>query len=297
SSRSPAAPAPGLSPRRRPASRGPRSRRRRSTVARLVRRPSLVVSLIVLAGWALAPLAVAVVGLDAYGQAGPVNQAPGWAHLLGTDNLGRDVWARTLAGAGPILAVAPAATALGTVVGAVLGLLAGYHRRLVDDLLMRSFDVLHAVPGIIAILLVTSAFGRSPAVIAIAIGLFSAPQIARTVRSAVFVETAKPYVEAARGQGESTPRLLFAELLPNIAPVLVVEATIRLGFAVFASAGLSFLGLGPQPPSPDWGLVVSQNRIFIQTAWWSVAAPALAIMTLVVAVNLIADNLREVLAT
>ncbi|MDR2564734.1 MAG: ABC transporter permease [Bifidobacteriaceae bacterium] len=269
--------------------------RRSHVLGQLVRRPTFLLSVAVVAFWVLAPVVVAVGGLDPYGQAGPVNQPPGPGHLLGTDNLGRDVLVRTLAGAGPIMTVAPAATLIASLVGSAMGLAAGYFRRLVDDLLMRSFDILHAVPGIIAILLVTSAFGRSALTITIAIGLFSAPMIARTIRSAVFVETSKQYVEAAKSQGESTGRILFGELLPNVAPTLVVEATIRLGFAVFASAGLSFLGLGPQPPSPDWGLVVSQNRIFIQTAWWSVASPAIAIMTLVVAVNLIADNLREVL--
>jgi peptide/nickel transport system permease protein len=267
----------------------------RRTVARLVRRPTFAVSVVVLVFWAVAPVAVAVLGLDAYGRTGPLSAPPGPGHWLGTDNLGRDVFIRTLAGAGPILAVAPAATLIATVAGAAMGLAAGYFRGVVDDLLMRSFDILHALPGIVAIVLVTAAFGRSPATIMVAIGIFFAPTIARVVRAAVFVESARPYVEAARSQGESTVRLLAAELLPNVAPTLVVEATIRLGYAVFASAGLSFLGLGAQPPSPDWGLVVSQNRVFIQTAWWSVASPALAIMTLVVAVNLVADNLREVL--
>ncbi|MDR0849672.1 MAG: ABC transporter permease [Propionibacteriaceae bacterium] len=262
---------------------------------KLLRRPTFVLSVLILGFWVAAPVVLAFLGLDGLNRTGGVNQPPGGGHPFGTDNLGRDVFIRTLAGAGPILTIAPAATAIATVVGAAMGLAAGYFRGIVDDLLMRSFDILHALPGIIAILLVTAAFGRSPVTIMIAIGIFFAPIIARTVRSAVFVETGKQYVESARSQGESTWRILFVELLPNVAPTLIVEATIRLGFAVFASAGLSFLGLGAQPPSPDWGLVVSQNRIFIQTAWWSVTFPALAIMTLVVAVNLIADNLREVL--
>lgn len=265
--------------------------------AQLLRRPTFIISVVILGFWVVAPIVLAILGLDGLNRTGGVNTPPGAGHLFGTDNLGRDVFIRTLAGAGPILTIAPAATAIATVVGAAMGLAAGYFRGIVDDLLMRSFDILHALPGIIAILLVTAAFGRSPVTIMIAIGIFFAPIIARTVRSAVFVETGKQYVESARSQGESTWRILFVELLPNIAPTLIVEATIRLGFAVFASAGLSFLGLGAQPPSPDWGLVVSQNRIFIQTAWWSVTFPALAIMTLVVAVNLIADNLREVLSS
>jgi len=261
----------------------------------LLRRPTFAISAAILVFWVLAPIAVKILGLDPYEQAGDANLSPGGDHLLGTDNLGRDVLIRLLAGAGPILTVAPAATLLAAVLGTILGLVAGYRRGLVDDLLMRSFDILNAVPGIVAVLLVASAFGRSSFTIVLAIGVFFTPLIARTVRSAVLVEMGKQYVEASRTQGESTWRILVSELLPNVRPALVVEATIRLGYAIFVSAGLSFLNLGAQAPSPDWGLVVAQNRIFIQTSWWTVAFPALAIITLVVAINLIADNLREVL--
>ncbi|MDV6271678.1 ABC transporter permease [Rhodococcus globerulus] len=265
-------------------------------LSKLLRRPTFTVSAAVVVFWFVAPVAVWVFGLDPYGEAGASNQSPGSGHLLGTDDLGRSVAVRLLAGAGPILQVAPAATLLATIVGTVLGLIAGYHRGgVVDDLLMRSFDIFNALPGIVAVLLVASAFGRSPTTLIISIAIFFAPIIARTVRSAVLVEMGKQYVEAARTQGESTRRILFGELLPNVTPALVVEGTIRLGYAIFVSAGLSFLNLGAQPPSPDWGLVVSQNRIFIQNAWWSVAFPALAIISLVVAINLIADNLKEVL--
>ncbi|MGC0363861.1 peptide/nickel transport system permease protein [Rhodococcus sp. 27YEA15] len=269
---------------------------RRVRVRRLLRRPTFTISVAVLIFWILAPIVVRAVGLDPYGEAGAANQPPGGGHLLGTDDLGRSVAVRVLAGAGPVLQVAPAATLLAALVGTVLGLIAGYHRGgIVDDLLMRSFDIFNALPGIVAVLLVASAFGRSPSTLIISIAIFFAPIIARTVRSAVLVEMGKQYVEAARTQGESTTRILFGELLPNVTPALVVEGTIRLGYAIFVSAGLSFLNLGAQPPSPDWGLVVSQNRIYIQNAWWSVAFPALAIISLAVAVNLIADNLKEVL--
>lgn len=267
----------------------------RGVLARLLRRPTFVLSVSILVFWVAAPLAVAVLGLDPYGEVGPANHPPSTQFLLGTDDLGRSVAMRLLAGAGPILTVAPAATLLAAVAGAALGLVAGYHRGgILDDLLMRSFDVLNAVPGIVAVLLVAAAFGASPVTLILSIAIFFTPIIARTVRSAVLVEMGKQYVEAARTQGESTRRVLFAELLPNVAPALAVEATIRLGYVVFVAAGLSFLSLGAQPPSPDWGLVVSQNRIFIQNAWWSVTFPALAIISLAVAINLIADNLREV---
>ncbi len=260
----------------------------------LLRRPTFTLSVVILLFWVLAPLGVWALGGDAYGRAGDRILPPSPDHPFGTDSLGRDVLIRTLAGAGPILTVAPLATLLAAVTGAALGLVAGYYRGIVDDLLMRSFDILNALPGIVAVLLVAAAFGRTPLTLILAIGLFFAPIIARTVRSAVLVETGKQYVEAARTQGELDVRVLVGELLPNVTSALLVEATIRLGYAIFVSAGLSFLNLGASPPSPDWGLVVSQNRIFIQTAPWTVAFPALAIISLVVAVNLIADNLKEV---
>ena len=260
----------------------------------LLRRPTFLVGLVLIAFWVLAALLWRPLGFDPYNPTGLPLQAPSGSHPFGTDNLGRDMLARVLAGASPTLAVAPLATLLATAAGTALGLIAGYFRGLTDDVLMRSFDVLYAFPQIIAVLLVASAFGHSLLTLVLAIAVFFTPIIARTVRSAVLVETQQQYVEAARVQGEGTAWILFREILPNIAPVIVVEATIRLAYAIFVSAGLSFLGLGAQPPSPDWGLVVSQNRIFIQNAWWCVGFPALAIATLVVSVNLVADNLREV---
>lgn len=270
--------------------------RRRSVVSSLVRRPSFVIAAVIMLGWILAPIAVRLAGADPYGQAGSVNHAPDAAHLLGTDSLSRDVLVRLLAGAGPILIVAPTATLVACLVGSVLGLVAGYRRGVVDDLLMRSFDVLNAFPGIVGILLIAAAFGRSKLTILIAIATVFAPTIARTVRSAVLVEMGKDYVEAATTQGETTARILLAELLPNVTPSLLIEGLTRLGQAIFFSAGLSFLNLGSRAPSPDWGLSVSENRVYVQTAWWTVAFPALAILTLVVAVNLVADNTREVLS-
>ncbi|MDW5594275.1 ABC transporter permease [Conexibacter stalactiti] len=266
----------------------------RGVAKRLLRRPTFVIGVAVVLFWALAALLWQRLGFDPYAPAGAPLQAPSSEHLLGTDNLGRDMLARVLAGARPTLQVAPLATLLATAAGTALGLVAGYFRGVVDDLLMRSFDVLYAFPGIIAVLLVSSAFGHSLLTLVIAIAIFFTPIVARTVRSAVLVETDKQYVEAARLQGERASWIVFREILPNVLPTVVVEGTIRLAYAIFVSAGLSFLGLGAQPPSPDWGLVVSQNRIFIQNAWWCAAFPALAIATLVVSVNLIADNLREV---
>ncbi|GAA4266026.1 ABC transporter permease [Frondihabitans peucedani] len=262
-------------------------------VARLIRRPSFIVGIAILALWVISPLAVLALGIDPGAATGIPNSSPSPSHLLGTDNLGRDELTRVFAGAGPILAVAPAATALAAAAGAALGLVAGFYRGVVDDFLMRSFDIIAAVPAIVAVMLVATAFGRSAGTTIIVIAIFFTPVIARTVRSAVLVEMGNQYVEAARTQGERTTRILASELLPNVTGPLLVEATIRLGFAIFLAAGLSFLNVGAKPPSPDWGLAVAENRIFIQTAWWTVASPALAIVTLVVAVNLVANDLKD----
>ncbi|MCW3048294.1 MAG: binding-protein-dependent transport system inner rane component [Solirubrobacterales bacterium] len=260
----------------------------------LLRRPTFLVGAGFVVFWVAAAVLWKPLGFDPLGPTGLPLEGPSGAHPFGTDNLGRDMFARVLAGAQPTLEVAPLATLVATAFGTALGLVAGYFRGVVDDVLMRSFDVLYAFPQIISVLLVASAFGHSLLTLVIAIAIFFTPIIARTVRSAVLVETNHQYVEAARLQGERPTWILAREILPNILPVVVVEATIRLAYAIFVSAGLSFLGLGAQPPSPDWGLVVSQNRIFVQNAWWCAAFPALGIATLVVSVNLIADNLRDV---
>lgn len=264
-------------------------------LGRLWRRPSFVVSLVVLVFWVVIACSWHLLGVQPFAEVGVPLQAPSAAHLFGTDNLGRSVLARVLAGAQPILEVAPAATALAAAAGTVTGLVAGWYRGVVEEVVMRVCDVLTAFPGLIAVILIVSAFGHSLFTVMIAIALFFTPLVARTVRSVVLVERQKQYVDAARLQGERAASIMFREILPNVMPTIVVEATLRLGYAIFVDAGLAFLGLGPQPPSPDWGLAVTQNLTLIQDAWWTVLFPACAIGSLVVAVNLIADNLREVL--
>jgi peptide/nickel transport system permease protein len=233
-------------------------------------------------------------GANPFVAAGAPLQAPNGAHLFGTDNLGRDVLARVLAGAQPIIEVAPAATAIAAAAGTAIGLLAAWFGGLADELIMRVCDVLTAFPGLIAVILIVTAFGHSLLTIMLAISLLFTPMVARTVRATALVEREKQYIAAARLQGERGLYIMFREILPNIMPAIVVESTLRLGYAIFVDAGLSFLGLGPQAPSPDWGLAVTQNLSMLQNAWWTVLFPAVAIGSLVVSVNLIADNLREI---
>jgi peptide/nickel transport system permease protein len=192
--------------------------------------------------------------------------------------------------------VAPTATILSLAGGTTLGLIAGYHRGLVDDVLMRLVDAVMSLPAIIPATLVLALVGRSLINVMVAIAVLFAPIVARTVRSAVLTEREREYVDAARLRGDGSLYIMFFEILPNVASPLIVEGTIRVGYAVFTAGTLSFLQLGIQPPSPDWGLTVAVERAFVQIAPWTVLAPAVALATLVVGINLAADGLRRTLA-
>jgi peptide/nickel transport system permease protein len=221
---------------------------------------------------------------------------PSTLHWLGTDDLGRDVLSRMLAGAGPVLTVAPLSTLLALAAGTAIALVAGYYRGLVDELLMRGVDVLLAIPVVIAGIVVLSLLGSSVLVVILVIAVLFTPSVARTVRASVVAEREREYVKAARLLGERSWFVLIAEILPNCLSSIIVEGTVRLGYAVFTAATLSFLGFGLQPPSPDWGLTISLQRHFIQVAPWTTVFPALALATLVVGANLVADGLRRTLS-
>jgi peptide/nickel transport system permease protein len=218
--------------------------------------------------------------------------SPGGAHWLGTDQFGRDTFSRMLAGARPVLEVAPLATGLALIAGTLIGLVAGAFGRWADEIVMRILDTVTVFPAIIASVLFVALLGPSTTVLVIVIGLAFVPIVARSVRAATLVEAQKPYVEAARLRGEPGWSLLLRELLPNVSGTVLVEGTARLGDAVFAAATLSFLGLGQPPGSPDWGSSVADNRAWLQMAPWTVLAPSLAIASLVVGVALVADDLR-----
>ena len=219
--------------------------------------------------------------------------APSGDHWFGTDNLGRDVFARVIAGAAPVLTIAPLATLLGLFGGITVGLVTGYYRGWIDDVFSRIVDALLAFPLIIMAVLVLASLGRETRNVILVIGIIFTPLIARTVRSAVLVEREREYVAAARLRGERGPRIMVVEILPNITGPIMVEGTIRLGYAIFAATTLAFLGLGIQDPSPDWGLAIANGRAYLQVAWWMVLFPATALATLVVGVNLVADGLRR----
>jgi peptide/nickel transport system permease protein len=221
---------------------------------------------------------------------------PSAEHWFGTDQLGRDVFSRVIVGARDILTVAPLATVISTILGTALGLVMGYFRGIADEMLSRVVDALLALPTVIVALLALVALGPSSVTVIFVIGFTFAPIIARTVRAAVLAERELDYVAAAQLRRESALHVMFVEILPNVLPPILVEATVRLGYAVFAVATLSFIGFGIQAPSPDWGLSISTNYGLIGGGyWWTVLFDGLAIASLVVSVNLVADGIQGAL--
>jgi peptide/nickel transport system permease protein len=260
--------------------------------------PAFLAGAAILLGWIACALAGhAFAPFDPYAS-DPLNSVmpPDRTHWCGTDQLGRDVCSRVITGARDILTIAPLATLTGTLAGTALGLVTGYFEGFAGNVVARTLDAVLALPLVIVALVVLAAVGASNLAVVLVIGITFAPLIARTVRAAVLAERHLDYVAAAQLRGERAPYVMFAEILPNVWPPIVVEATVRLGYAIFAVATLSFLGFGIQPPSADWGLALAESYALLAGgAWWTVAFDALAIASLVVAVNLIADALREAL--
>ncbi|MEY4227193.1 MAG: hypothetical protein RL190_1950, partial [Actinomycetota bacterium] len=220
---------------------------------------------------------------------------PGGTNILGTDQLGRDVLSRVIIGARDVLIAAPICATIGVGLGTLLGMLMGYYRGWLDDSLGRVIEAFLALPVPLVALLALAALGSSTTTVVLTVGIFFTPIVARTVRAAVLAERENDYVQAAKLRGENGLYIMFREILPNITGPIVVEFTVRIGYAVFTIAFLSFLGVGIQPPTPDWGLMVSEEyALIIGGYWWVTVFPALAIASLVIAVNLVADALQEV---
>jgi peptide/nickel transport system permease protein len=223
-----------------------------------------------------------------------INQAPSGAHWFGTDQLGRDMFSRVITGARNILIIAPLAVILSTVLGSALGLVMGYFRGVVDESIARILEAFLALPLVVLALTIITAVGASNLVIILVIALVFTPLIARTVRTSVLLERELDYVAAARLRGEKAPYIMFVEILPNVMSPIVVEFTVRIGYAVFALATLSFLGFGVQPPSPDWALDINTNFGLVSAGyWWEVLFDAVALASLVIGVNLIADAVEK----
>ena len=225
-----------------------------------------------------------------------VSKSPSLKFPFGTDSNGRDVFSRVILGTRLIVVMAFSATILGTILGTSLGLATGYFKGKFDMIVMRLIEAISAIPVlIIALLAIAALDGRSPTLTVIVIGFVFTPNIGRTVRAAVLGESELEYVAAARLRTERTRHILFREILPNVLPPIIVEFTVRLGYAIFAIATLSFLGAGVEYGSPNWGSQIAENWGNIYSnVWWPTAFPALAIASLAVSINLISDSLLEI---
>jgi peptide/nickel transport system permease protein len=272
-----------------------KGRRRWAPLQRLARRPAALGGLAILVFWG-----VAAVVWPAIVPYGPTDfhliakfSSPSPAHWLGTDNFGRDVLSRILAGSSSVLFVSTSAAALGVAVGTALGLTAAFYGGPVEEILMRLMDILMAFPLIVIALLVIAVLGPSQTNVILVVALAFAPYNARVVRAAGLNQRAKDFVAAARLRGESGPYIILTEILPNISGTILVELTVRLALAIFTVATLSFLGLGIQPPTPDWGLMIAEGRQYYRIAPWIVLFPSLAIASLVIAINLVAEGLAR----
>jgi peptide/nickel transport system permease protein len=272
--------------------------RRREFLHDLVRQKAFWAGVVIIGFWILAAIFGSLVVKDPNAQnLLSINQAPSSAHWFGTDQLGRDMFARVITGSREILIIAVLATLLGTIMGTITGLLMGYFGGVVDDVLGRIVEAFLALPLVIVGILGTIALGgASTGSLIIIIAIVFTPLIARTVRAAVLIERDLDYVPAARLRGESSRYVMFAEILPNIMPPVVVEFTVRLSYAIFTIVALSFLGFGIQPPSSDWGLDISNNYGQLPAGyWWEVLFDALAIATLVIGVNMLSTSVESAL--
>src|SRR5271156_1185352 len=271
------------------------------TVAPVIRRRRLPVALAV--GSALVLALIVVAALAQWIAPYPYDQMhirdrfapPSLQYLAGTDEYGRDVFSRLLYGSQLSLALGVSATLISMGVGVPLGLISAYRRGATDELIMRTLDVMMAFPPILLVLLILAMTPPSLMKTAVAIGVLAVAPIARVTRSVALDLMSGEFIEAARARGERLRYMLMRELLPNVWPVLMVEASLRVVFAVLLGAVLSFLGFGVQPPAADWGLMISNGRAFVDTAPWISLAPGMAMSITVIAISLVGDGLREVL--
>lgn len=222
-------------------------------------------------------------------------QPPSEEHVFGTDQFGRDIYSRVLVGSRDVLSVAGSGTALAVFLGLLLGLISGYRGGMFDEIVMRAMDVILSIPPLLLAMVILFSLGPSRVNVIIVVGFLYIPMVARVVRSVVLDLKTRQFVEAARLRGESSFYILYREILPNVLPHLAVEASMRFSYSIFLVASLGFLGLGVQPPSPDWGLMVGEARTWFHQARWVLFFPAGAIALLVVAVGFMSDGLRRML--
>lgn len=222
-------------------------------------------------------------------------QPPSSEHWFGTDELGRDILSRIVHGARYSILTSVAATVIAAVIGTILGTIAGYFSGVLDTIVMRLMDVLLAMPGILLAIAIIAALGTSIVNVIIAIGINYIPVFARLARGSTLSVKHQDYVLSAHATGCSSRRIITAHVIPNTLSPLIVQISLTLGSAMLLGAGLSFLGLGVQPPAPEWGSMLNTARIYIRTAAHATVIPGLAIFFTVIALNLLGDGLRDAL--
>ncbi len=248
--------------------------------------------------------------IDRYDPLNMTDQAlapPSWEHWFGTDPYGRDIWSRVIHGARRAMAISTSAVLLGLILGVPLGSVSGYYQTLtvnlrrfsfqlpLDNIIMRVVDAWLAVPGILFFLLIVAIFGGSDLVLVIALGVAQVPLLARLVRGSFLSEKNKEYVEASTIVGESNLYIVFRQILPNCLSPIIVQASVSIGFLIIIEAGLSFLGLGAQPPTPAWGTDLNEAKNFMETYPLLTIFPGLALSLTVLGFNLFGDGLRDIL--
>ena len=270
---------------------------RRRALMRALRQPSIAAGLLILLLFALAALLAALIS-----PSDPLAQnvvaglrPPGPDHLLGTDKLGRDIFSRMLYGARISLAVGASVVVSAGALGTLLGLLAGYAGGWADELIMRITDLFFAFPALILAMAIAGALGPSLQNALIAISAVTWPVYARLIRGQVLALKQREFVLAAQTLGIPRRWIVLRHLLPNTLAPLLVQASFDMGAAIVSVAGLSFIGFGAQPPTPEWGVMISEGRNYIATQWWLATVPALAILLVVGGFNLLGDGLRDLL--
>jgi peptide/nickel transport system permease protein/dipeptide transport system permease protein len=216
-------------------------------------------------------------------------------NILGTDDLGRDILSRIIWGARVSLTVGVVSVGIALIIGSLLGAMAGYYKGWLDNLIMRFMDIVLAFPHILLAIVIVAYLGPGLRNAMIAIGIITIPRFARIVRASVLEEKEKDYVTAARAVGAWDLRIIFNAIFPNCLAPIIVQASLGFGSAILDAAGLSFLGLGAQPPIPEWGAMIAMGRSLILRAWWVMTIPGIAILLGVLGFNLLGDGLRDAL--
>ena len=261
-----------------------------------VRNKGALAGAVILAGWiAVAVLAPHVVPFDPLGLVAQSRQPPSLAHPMGTDLLGRDIFSRLIFGARLSLAIGLISVVIGMTAGSLMGLVAGYYGRRLDATLMRIVDAMLAFPGLLLALVVIASLGPGLVNVMLAVGISSVPLYARLVRGSCLTVREVEYVQAARALGGRDRRIMFRHILPNVLGPLVVLSTLQVGSAILVGSALSYLGMGAQPPTPEWGLMTSDGQPYLASAWWISTFPGFAIFSAAMAVNLLGDGLRAAL--